>query len=201
MSKEQRTRTSSYGIVVDEYKGILLCRLSPIVGPDAGKWTLPGGGIDYGEEPINGVVREIKEETGLNAKVVKLLDVDSKLLDFETHTVHAIRIIYQVTVDAGDLVVETGGSTDACDWFRKDQLKHLPLNSLSEKALKLIGWNGDKDNRDKYDLSLTGLMQYYEEEGNPRAEMTLDYLQEIRQIHDYHTTRSRWRLNKMRDHR
>lgn len=199
--KEHRSRVSAYGLIVDDTKGILLCRLSAIVGADAGKWTLPGGGIDFGEDPATAVVREVKEETGLDARVSKLLDVDSAVFELPDHIVHAMRIIYQASVEQGNLKTEVDGSTDACDWFRLDQLKHLPLNSLAQKGLRLAGWSGDPSQRELYDLSLTGLMRFYEERGNPRDEMTLDYLQELHQIHSYHTERSRWRLNKMNHYR
>jgi 8-oxo-dGTP diphosphatase len=201
MAKEQRSRLSAYGLIVTDSRQILLCRLSPIVGPEAGKWTLPGGGVDFGEDPKAAVVREIKEETGLNARVGKLLDVDSTVFDFPDHVVHATRIIYQTEVDPGTIVVESEGSTDAVDWFTADQLKHLPMVSLAQKGLRLAGLIGGKDGRDKYDLSLEGLMRFYEERGTPRDEMTLDYLQELKLIHKNHMERSRWRLNKMSHHR
>jgi 8-oxo-dGTP pyrophosphatase MutT (NUDIX family) len=36
-----------------------------------GYWGLPGGGLDYGEEPYDGLKREIKEEMGLEVSVIK----------------------------------------------------------------------------------------------------------------------------------
>ena len=40
-------------------------------------WGLPGGGLEYGEHPEEAVVREVREETGLNVSIEKLLLIDS----------------------------------------------------------------------------------------------------------------------------
>ena len=41
-----------------------------LVQEDNGKWDLPGGGLDWGELPQEGIIREIKEEMGLNVTKV-----------------------------------------------------------------------------------------------------------------------------------
>ena len=43
-------------------------------------WDLPGGELDYGEDAVAGIVREIKEETGLEVKDVRPFDVETHLL-------------------------------------------------------------------------------------------------------------------------
>ena len=45
--------------------------------PISGEWHFPGGHIDQGEEPEEAVVREVKEETGLDVEVHQLVDVTS----------------------------------------------------------------------------------------------------------------------------
>ena len=42
-----------------------------------GSWTLPGGGLDFGEDPEAGALRELGEETGLEGEVRGLLGVHS----------------------------------------------------------------------------------------------------------------------------
>ena len=54
-------RLSVKALILDETRTKFL-----LVKEDNGKWELPGGGLDWGESPQEGVVREIKEEMGLN---------------------------------------------------------------------------------------------------------------------------------------
>jgi 8-oxo-dGTP diphosphatase len=49
---QQRLRVSAYALLVQDQK-ILLCRISEQVPMAAGRWTLPGGGIDFGEHPAD----------------------------------------------------------------------------------------------------------------------------------------------------
>lgn len=143
------TRVSACGLIFHEDR-ILLCRLSPMVVGSVGSWILPGGGIDFGEEPREALVREIFEETGLRAECGSLLDVVSNVLHFpaeenegfvahqgEDRTVHALRIIYAAKITPGEIVLEQGGTTDLAAWFSREEAEKLPLVQVSKRALEL----------------------------------------------------------------
>ena len=63
-------------IYVKERDGfVLVKRLNP---PFKDHWAIPGGFVEVGETVEQAAVREAKEETGLNVKLVKLIGVYSK---------------------------------------------------------------------------------------------------------------------------
>ena len=62
------TRVAAYALVRDAEQRVLLVRIAPGY-PAAGQWTLPGGGVNFAEDPAATVVRELAEETGLDGRV------------------------------------------------------------------------------------------------------------------------------------
>lgn len=119
-----------------EDERILLCRLSAHIS-SRGEWTLPGGGIEFGEHPEEAVVREVREETGLDVRLTELAHVDSIVFTITDGKMHAIRFIYRAEIVAGDLTHEADGSTDRCQWFTADEVRNLPLVTLAKAGVQL----------------------------------------------------------------
>ncbi len=146
-SLPQRQRVAAYAVVLREHGDrveVLLSRLAPRVSRTE-LWTLPGGGVDHGEDPRTAVVREIHEETGLDATVSETARVysahlprasrDGKLVD-----AHAIRIVYDgwVAPDAPTpRVLEVDGSTSEAAWKPLDDVVSgvVPTAALVGEAL------------------------------------------------------------------
>lgn len=106
------------------------------------KWTLPGGGMEHGEDPYDTVVREAAEETGYSVEPTALLGIgtdrreDPRRLgtrvDFQ-----ALRIVYEARVTGGDLRHETNGSTDMAAWHPLGEVPNLERVGLVDAGLRL----------------------------------------------------------------
>jgi ADP-ribose pyrophosphatase YjhB (NUDIX family) len=140
MSPARIQRVAAYNVCVDDQSRLLLCRLSDLTEAP-GSWTLPGGGIEFGEHPEAGALRELTEETGLEGRIVELLVVDSIARMFGTDPdlgeYHSVRIVYRTDVVDGSLRPEVDGSSDGAAWFTRDEVASLPLVSMGSLGATL----------------------------------------------------------------
>ena len=65
--------------VFDKNGKFLIVRRTKTAPSKPGAWDLPGGGIDFGEDPIGAMNREIREETGLEVDDLEVIDLTSKI--------------------------------------------------------------------------------------------------------------------------
>jgi ADP-ribose pyrophosphatase YjhB (NUDIX family) len=136
------TRVAAYALCVEEGR-ILLCRIAPGYWSGVGQWTLPGGGLDFGEAPRDGALRELTEETGLAGEIVGLADVLSWTgrwrhpRDGVDEAYHGLQIVYRARVTGGQLRDEIDGSTDTAGWFTRDEAEALPLVELAAQAVRI----------------------------------------------------------------
>lgn len=108
-------------------------------------WTLPGGGLEAGEDPADAAVREAKEETGYDVELTGLQGIDSRIMpvlergDDAARPLHTLRIIYTAKVVGGELRDEADGTTDEARWFELGEIAGLKKVSLVEAGMRLAG--------------------------------------------------------------
>jgi ADP-ribose pyrophosphatase YjhB (NUDIX family) len=135
-------RVAAYAIVVDQQDRILLAHWNE--GRRAA-WTLPGGGLEPGEEPEKAVRREVREETGFRVSIQELLGIHSRVipasrrLSESENPLHTLRIVYRAQITGGKLRNEVDGSTDRADWFELSDVRSLQRVKLVDIGLEMAG--------------------------------------------------------------
>ncbi|MFD8734044.1 NUDIX hydrolase [Streptomyces sp. NPDC059618] len=136
---KQELRVAAYAVCVRD--GAML--LARWVAKDGSKrWTLPGGGMDHGEDPYDTVIREAEEETGYAIEPLALLGVDSQRHTYPrrlgtTADFQSLRIVYEARVTGGELRYETNGSTDMAAWHPLEEVPALDRVLLVDVGLTL----------------------------------------------------------------
>lgn len=138
-------RLAAYGLCRDNADRILLTRFVEEGHPDSGLWTMPGGGMEWGEHPSDTAIRELEEETGLRALLGPILGVFSLWLDaieaVSGRPGHVVGLVYEVEEFEGELrTTFDAGTTDAVGWFSIDEVRSLPHVSLVDFVLELLGF-------------------------------------------------------------
>jgi ADP-ribose pyrophosphatase YjhB (NUDIX family) len=95
--------------------------------PGRGKWSIPGGLVDLGENLEQAVVREVKEETHLDVENPELIDaVDNVTLDGDGRVqYHFVIIDYFVKLKGGHL--QASSDADELRWTRFDEVEKYVL--------------------------------------------------------------------------
>ena len=137
-AETERQRIAAYGVVRDDSGRLLLARAAPFLTL-RGRWFLPGGGVNHGENPPDSLRREIEEEAGLAVKVGPLLDVLSDVRTLPDGTsLHTVRLVYEVDSWEGTLRPEVDGTTDAVGWFTLDEARTMPLARYVELVVERL---------------------------------------------------------------
>jgi 8-oxo-dGTP diphosphatase len=109
-------------VLVEQEGSVLLVRRAN--EPFRGLWTLPAGFINGGEDPAEAAARECLEETGLNVRVTRVLDIISG----REHTRGAdFIIVYRAEVIDG--VLRPDDDVDAVEWFGRESLPPLAFRA------------------------------------------------------------------------
>jgi ADP-ribose pyrophosphatase YjhB (NUDIX family) len=105
------------GVFVLKENKVLLVRRA--VEPFKGQWDIPGGFLEKGEDPVEGAIREVREETGFNIKIAKILGIfmDEYGRDREA----TLNICYTASVIGG--TPGAGSDATAMDWFDLEILR------------------------------------------------------------------------------
>lgn len=121
-------RPSAYGIVIKDGKVLLSKQFGD-------KYDLPGGGVDLGEDLKVGVIREVKEETGIDVADPQEVGVENSFFyagHATKNSYHSVLIYYVCKYVGGEL------STDGFDEWEKEcaeMAEWIPLDDIDGLAI------------------------------------------------------------------
>jgi ADP-ribose pyrophosphatase YjhB (NUDIX family) len=130
------------GIVENGNNEILLVKQT-----DRRAWSFPGGQVEEGENLINAVIREIKEESGVNVTVNKLVAVLSNTSKREAWGKYkgtiTTRVIFDFICSFIDGELCTSNETSEAKWVKKeDVLNYITVPILRERYQTYLDFNG-----------------------------------------------------------
>ena len=114
LTNSAQFRIGVFALIFDEERRVLLAHRR-----DIDWWNLPGGGMERGETVEEAIIREVREETGLEVEVKYLVGVYSKPQKQEVVLTFNCRTM-------GGILTPTEESR-ACSYFAPD---NLPINTL-----------------------------------------------------------------------
>ncbi|KAA8754855.1 MULTISPECIES: NUDIX domain-containing protein [Paenibacillus] len=134
----RHTHIGVYGLVTWEHKFLLIHKAR---GAYQGQWDLPGGRLEFGEQPEAALHREIEEETGLTHLQLMICSAESTVVEWvhqgEPEELHHIGMLYDVVLTAASqpnhIKKEPDGEDSlGADWFTLEQVRDLSLTPFAE---------------------------------------------------------------------
>ncbi|MEE1739694.1 NUDIX hydrolase [Streptomyces sp. BE147] len=132
------SRLAAYAVCIEDGRVLLARWVSPA---GESNWTLPGGGVEHGEDPFDAVIREVAEETGCTAVVDRLIGVDSRVIpgaEARGGVDHQnVGVFYRVRITGGRLRPEPNGDIAEAVWTGISDVVGLRRSSLVDIGLSL----------------------------------------------------------------
>lgn len=130
---KKKIKILANGIIQKKNKFLFLKRhRNEVDGP--GEWEIPGGFIGFGENPSEGIKREVKEETGLNTEITSVYRILSKEYKKTTKKIHLIRIVYLLKTPEDKVKINKKEHEDY-RWIKKSEIKNLKTSSYLKDIL------------------------------------------------------------------
>jgi ADP-ribose pyrophosphatase YjhB (NUDIX family) len=130
------SKATSGALVEDGDGGVLLVRRAK--EPFKGHWDIPGGFLEEGEHPLDGLRRELREETGLEVEPVEFLGVWMDRYGGDSTAEATLNLYWTARVMSGE--ARAADDVDDLRWFGLDELPPPDALAFENVPLVLAAW-------------------------------------------------------------
>jgi len=121
------------GVVIQNGRALLIRRGKE---PLSGQWSLPGGTLELGETINEGVCRELREETGLEVRVLELIEVFERIFRDSSNRPQYHFVILDYLCEAAAGTPRPGGDVTDVAFVAPEELNRY---SLTEAVTRVLG--------------------------------------------------------------
>jgi ADP-ribose pyrophosphatase YjhB (NUDIX family) len=133
------SKPTASGLVLDDDGRILLARRAR--EPDKGKWDLPGGFLNEGEDPHDGLRRELNEEASLDVEPLEFFDVVVDRYGDEDDAQRTLNLYWTCRVLRG--TPTPADDVDELRWFARDELPPTAELAFRNNAKVISRWRDE----------------------------------------------------------
>ncbi len=121
------------GVVIHDSRALLIRRGQP---PLEGRWSIPGGILEVGETIAEGIERELREETGVQVRVLELIEIYEKVFRDRDDQPQYHFVILDYLCDFVEGTAEPGGDVTEVVWASEQQLDSLALTGAANRVIR-----------------------------------------------------------------
>jgi ADP-ribose pyrophosphatase YjhB (NUDIX family) len=100
-----------------------------------GRWTVPGGWADVNDSPSSAILKEIEQESGFTARVLKLAAIyDRNKRNHPAYLFHSWKLFFVCEITGGE--ARTSYETTAVDFFPLDALPELSTGRSNAEQIR-----------------------------------------------------------------
>lgn len=115
----QNSKPCVNALIINEKNEILLSKRA--TDPHKGCWAIVGGFLDYGEHPIDGLKREIKEELGVEAEAGEIIGIYNDIYEEGIYSGKLIIVSYIAKIKSYEFKINRK-ELEGVKWFPVDEL-------------------------------------------------------------------------------